>query len=475
MARAQQWNIGSTIPAPAGPAFITGVSASTSTQAGYFTASRGQPRLWVCDQNYGIVMSAGRWNGSGGGTYQQDYDNYCSQRAAQGINMLLIEPNGVANLHLFTNGNTWDNVSPWTNGTDAAGGLNPAYWTRVDYLLNAALANGITVFPLFDIFYATTPGGGTAFNGWTNSQFQAYGAAIGARYASQPNLMWLFGDDTFPTSFDGFFDQIRTGLAGAGDTHMQSALWESEYTSRYATDTNTQSAWGTAHAVFNSCYTYNAGYWIIEYAYGEVANQGASALLPVVWNDGMHYNGGPTYDNTWDRSMRQEVWWCLTAGARGVTTYDVHNYNWATAGDPATVTSAWFFANNLNTIVTAYQSWPEWYKLLPDLSSAFVTAGRGTRVSGIAAGNAGAAYEAAFTNSWVTASITPTGSLAVCYLPNSTTITCTTSMLATGWTAQWVDPITCATSSAGAGPTFNSTAKGSNSRGQPDWVLVFHP
>ena len=45
-------------------------------------------------------------------------------------------------------------------------------------------------------------------------------------------------------------------------------------------------------------------------------------------------------------------------------------------------------------------------------------------------------------------------------------------MMGSGWTAVWVDPITCATSSAGSGPTFNSTAKGNNSQGDPDWVLV---
>ena len=454
--------------------YITGVSASTSTQGGYFTDSNGQPKLWVCDEMYGLISSGGRWNGSGGGTYEQDFDSYCSERVAQGVSAVLVEPIGCADQgNVYVNGNTWDNVSPWTNGTDATGGLNETYWTRVDYLFNSALENGITVYPLFDIQYCTTPGGGTAFNGWTNSQYQAYGTAIGTRYASQPNLMWLFGDDTYPTAYDTYFDYIRTGLAAGGDTHLLSAMWESEYTSRYESDNNQETTWGTAHSDFNSCYTYNAGYWLIEYAYGEVANEGASALLPVVWNNGYHYQGGSTYSSTLDRAWRQEIWWCLTAGARGVTTYDVNTYNWDDASDPAAVTSAWSFVNCLPHVVSAYSSWPEWYKLLPDLSSAFVTAGRGTRVSGITAGDAGEAYEPAFTNSWVTASITPDGTLACCYLPNSATITVNTSMLASGWAAKWVDPITTATSSAGSGPTFNSTAKGTNSHGDPDWVLVF--
>ncbi len=459
-----------------GVPFIAGVSASTSTQAGYFTDSNGQPKLWVCDQPYGLVMSAGRWNGAGGGTWQQDYDNYFATRAAQGITVVLIEPIGCAtNGGVFVNGNTWDNVSPWTNGTDAGGGLNPAYWARIDYLLNSALAQGITVMPLFDIFYCTTAGGGTAFNGWTNAQFTTYGTAIGARYKNQPNLIWLFGDDTwFGLGWDAQFDAILAGLAAAGDNHVISVLWSPEMTSRYYTYDSTQAVWGTAHAQFNSCYTYNAGYYLVEYAYGEVANQGASSLLPPVWNDGVHYDGGTTYDHTNDRWWRQELWWCLTAGARGVTAYSINNFKWDSAGAPASVATDWSFANALPNITAAYQSWPGWNKLLPDLSSSFVTAGRGTRVAGKPSGS-GTVYEPSFANSWVTASITPDGTLAVCYLTNSVTITVNTALLAPGWAAHWIDPVNGAATSAGAGPTFNSTAKGNNSQGDPDWVLVFHP
>ena len=79
---------------PPGPPIITGVSASTSTQAGYFTDQFGQPRLLVWEEPYGLMTNAGRWNGSGGGTWQQDFDNFCSTRAAQGVTALMTEPIG---------------------------------------------------------------------------------------------------------------------------------------------------------------------------------------------------------------------------------------------------------------------------------------------------------------------------------------------------------------------------------------------
>lgn len=465
---------GQPIPqAASGPAFITGVSASTSTQAGYFTDQHGNPRLYVFDWMEALQTNGGRWNGSGGGTYQQDFDNYCSQRAAQGLTVFLVEliAGNAGTGGAFANGNTWDNVPPFNTGQDPTSGLNNAYWTRWDYLLGAALRNGLTVLPILDIEY--NGGTGLVYNGWTNTQFQAFGAALGTRYKNQPNLIWVCGDDSLPGVFDTSFDSWLTGLASSGDTHMVAALWEPEYTSRYKSDTNTAATWGINHSAYNFCYTYNCGYWIIEYAYGEVANAGATTLLTPAVSNGYHYQGGTAaYSSTFDRAVRQECWWTLASGGRGMLTYDVDVYDWG-SGSPAQVTGAWFFANNLHNIVTAFTSWPGWNLLIPDTASALVTAGRGTRATGFAAGGAGGFYEPAFTNDYVAASKTPGGALAVLYLPHSTTVTVNTALLAAGWAASWVDPITCATSSAGGGPTFNSTAKGNNSHGDPDWVLVF--
>jgi Putative collagen-binding domain of a collagenase len=72
----------------------------------------------------------------------------------------------------------------------------------------------------------------------------------------------------------------------------------------------------------------------------------------------------------------------------------------------------------------------------------------------------------------VAASITPSGSLAMLYLPNATTITINQSLMQSGYTATWVDPVSGATSPATPGSTYNSTAQGNNSQGDPDWVLV---
>jgi len=61
----------------------------------------------------------------------------------------------------------------------------------------------------------------------------------------------------------------------------------------------------------------------------------------------------------------------------------------------------------------------------------------------------------------------------VLYLPAHTTVTINQSLLAPGYTATWIDPVSGAKTSAATGATYNSTAKGTNSQGDPDWVLVF--
>jgi hypothetical protein len=205
----------------------------------------------------------------------------------------------------------------------------------------------------------------------------------------------------------------------------------------------------------------------------------ASPLTPV-YSDGYFYQGGSAYQGgsgatALDRAIRQDAWWAVTSGARGWNIGDEALWQW-TSGAPAALPAQWFAANNAGNIRALMESLTGWQTLVPDTSSVLVTAGRGTRGSQLASGGGGGQYEPATTNSFVSASRTPdTGSgsaLAVMYLPNATTITIDQTKLVSGYAASWVDPITGAKTSTTAGTTYNSTAKGNNSQGDPDWVLV---
>jgi len=453
--------------------YITGISASTSTQAGHFIDNLGQPKMYVTDWAQGMLTNIGRYSS---GNWQSDIDTYFSYRSAQGLtvhhDVMINCVDGAANL---ATGGTWDGVAPFNSGGDPTTGLNNTFWTRVDYMISSAASHGITVAWSIGLGYNWPTG--RPYGGWTTAQFTAFCTAIGARYPSSthPNILWLFGDDQDPgvTSIEDNWDTMLTALRANGANQPVSVEWETETTSRYDPNTGSPTSpnaatWGVNNAAYEIVYTYQIAYWMMEFAWKDVTF-GSPALLTPVQIDGEWYQGsGSSYYAPTDRQMRQEWWWTLTSGGRGFmaeanNVYAADNSSWLSNAQ-----TDWVFANNMGNIAIAFASWTNWYLLVPDLSSAFITAGRGTHAAFTTA-----QYGETFTNTWVTASITPDGTLAVAYLSNHTTITCTTSMLAAGWTAQWVDPITCATSSAGSGPTFNSTAKGSNSQGDPDWVLLF--
>ena len=70
--------------------YITGLGGTPG--AGWFTDNNGHPKLWVATETWGLPVNAGQWNGSGGGTVDQDYDNFFSQRAAQGFTVCMTDP-----------------------------------------------------------------------------------------------------------------------------------------------------------------------------------------------------------------------------------------------------------------------------------------------------------------------------------------------------------------------------------------------
>jgi Protein of unknown function (DUF4038)/Putative collagen-binding domain of a collagenase len=451
-----------------GPAYITGLDGVPGP--GWFTDNLGQPKLWVATETWGLPVRAGL---NSSGNWQGDMDDFFSQRAAQGFTACMTDPVWCASGTAY-HGNTWDGVTPLAGGSTnpSAAGLNGTFWTRVDYMLTSAAAQGITIGL---VIYNTGDdhGAGDFYDTWTATQWTAYGALLGARYAATPNLIWLAGNDDFSPFSDANFTAVKSGVTGAGDTHMWGAWYNPECTSRYDTSAGSSETWGVSNSAFNFCYSYNCNYWIIEYAYLEVADKGAATLLPAILGDGYFYNNssGAAYSSTLDRALRQEWWWALASGARGVTGEAENVYPW-TSGAAAAVTGDWFFANNAPHIVSAFTGLTGWHLLIPDTGNALITGGRGTRAAGLSSGGGGGQYEPAFTSSYVAASRVPDGTLAVLYLPNHTTITIDQAQMAAGYTAAWVDPVSGDASTTTPGSTYNSTAKGTNSAGDPDWVLV---
>ena len=453
-------------PAPLGPPVITGLAGGGT---GYFADQYGNPRLVWGDAPWALPGNAGRWNG---GNWRADFDGYVSARAAQGCTVIYTKPMGTTQSgNLDDKGSTFDALYPFQGGTPSTGvsnanpstGLTAAFWARIDYFLSSAAASGITVF-LNAIGYDSDFETLGPLAGKSAAEFQAYGAALGGRYAATANLVWMVADDYFGGA-DTNIAAFLTGLRGAGDTHVIAIENMPESDSRFDLGNSTVLAWGTAHAQFNFVYTYAPYYLGVEYAYAE------ASPVPVIGGDGYFYQNTSSYFASYDRGFRQDAWWALSSGARGAIHGDEGIWQWASTALAAT-SANWFWANSSKAIAAAFTSLPGWHLLIPDRASALVTSGRGTRGTPFASGGGGGTYEPAFTDTYVSASRVPDGSLAVIYMSHATTIGIDQSKMAPGYTATWIDPVSGAKTAATPGASYNSAANGNNSAGDPDWVLA---
>ena len=135
------------------------------------------------------------------------------------------------------------------------------------------------------------------------------------------------------------------------------------------------------------------------------------------------------------------------------------------------ISTNWFFVNNLPHIVSAFTALPGWQNLMPDLSNQLVTGGRGTRVTGYTAGRR-RPVRAGVHQLLRRGPQNHRTTLAVLYFPNSATITIDQPKLPSGYNAKWIDPVTGATQAAAKGSSYNSATPGNNLAGDPDWVLI---
>jgi len=468
-------------PAASGPAYITGI-ASDSTTGGYFHDQYGQPRFLMMDNPWAIIFNAGEWNG---GDWRADMSAYLTSKQAQGYTGAYCSAIGnLDNDGSYNNGNTWDNVPPFTGGGHPDAGLNNAYWQRVDYFISTAAACGITV--LLNIAYTAdgSSGNGNFASGaaldpatTTAAMYADYGTAVAQRYASAKNLIWMFGNDYYAT-VETQFGEIWSAVTATGDTHAMSVHVYPESDDRYDFENTSYGSSGSGFAAANAqwmwVYTYNVTYFGIEQSYGEHAAKGVPMLF-AMWGDGFFFDvGGLNITN--DQMIRQMAWWTLASGGRGMTGTSNDVWPWSSVSLSDSQTQNWY-ANVAGKVRAAYEALPGWHRLVPDTSSALVTAGRGTRSPGIASGSL---YDGG-TDNYVAASRTPdTGGgsqLAVIYGAKAWNITIDQTKMASSYTPTWIDPATGAAYAGTKGSTYNSGAADgskpvSNSQGDPDWVLA---
>ena len=447
--------------------YITGLAGGGT---GYFTDNAGSPRMVLGDAVWALPGNVGRWSS---GAWQSDYDAYFATRAGQGFTVAYCKPMGTTQSgNLDDQGKTFDALYPFqggapstgTSGANPSSGLTSAFWARIDYMLASAASNNITVF-LNAIGYSSDFDSGPGpLAGKSSSEFQAYGTALGNRYASTPNLAWLVADDYFSDN-DSLISAFLTGLRSAGDQHVITIENYPETTSRRDDSTSTTLAWGASNGQFNFAYSYNVTYFMIEKAYLE------ASPVPVIQGDGYFYQGGSSYSSSpaYDRAVRQDAWHALSSGARGIVTGDEATWQWASTAQ-ASAANNWWQKNSAGKIRAAIEALPGWHRLIPDTSSALITSGRGTHATGFTSGGGGGQYEVAVTDSYVTGSRTPDGSLALVYMSHAGTIGIDQSKMQRLYSAWWIDPVNGTRTQTATGSSY--TSSGSNSAGEPDWALA---
>jgi hypothetical protein len=385
---------------------------------------------------------------------------YFADRKADGFNTVLLSVFAGSQVFGRANFSTYDGIIPFTTPGDIST-PNPAYFQRVDDMINLAASYGLCVFlnPIENY------GWEAKFESSGPIKCAAFGNYIGNRYKTFPNIVWSHGNDyqDWPAA-DSVFLAIVNAIKAVDPLHTHTI--ELNYYNSMAFD---DPQWIAPVIDINWSYTYFPAY--VE----DLRCYAASPTTPYILGESIYeQETHPTTDSGTVANLRRQEWWTVCSGATG----QLYGSAWTDA-----FPTGW--QNNLDTpgamqlkYLTNLLAPLEWYNLVPDTAHAFVTSGFGTgynypgNPAGIPAkGTLGV-------DRFVTAAIAPDGRLGLAYLPTTTTITTSMGAFSGPVTAQWVDPSSgIATVIPGSpfAPTGSQqfTSPGNTSDGQKDWVLLF--
>ena len=387
---------------------------------------------------------------------ESDAASYLADRAAHGFNSLWVNLLCVRPQEGRPDGSLLDGTRPFTNAIPGTSYFdlttpNEAYFAHVDRVIRMAAANGIEVMldPLETAGLLQT----ALHNG--PARCRAYGQYLGNRYRNFPNLIWLNGNDLQTWSVatdDAVVTSVALGIRDRDTNHLQTI--ELNYQASSSLD---DPNWAFIVGL-NLAYTYYPTYAEVLHAYNQ------SARTPVFMGEAnFEFERNEATDGGSTRNLRLQEYWTMLSGATGQL-YGNH-YIWR-------FLPGWrSYLDSPGVVQIGYMEGlfgaRRWYDLVPDQTHAFVTAGYGSFAS---TGSITA-------NDYVTAALTPDGSLGMAYLPQGGTITVAMTRLRNPIIARWFDPSANTFAAIAGSPFPNAGARsfvppGRNSAGDPDWVLV---
>lgn len=421
---------------PAPPAYPLKPSANNR----YLVDQNNVPFLMVGDAPQALI----------GNLSVAQADAFMTNRQSYGVNTLWI--NLLCNSYTACNsdGTTFDGIPPFTTPGDLST-PNPAYFRRVDAMLNLAASKGIVV--LLDPIET---------GGWLDTlrdnglaKAHAYGRFLGRRYKNFPNIIWMHGNDFQSwrdSNNNALVIEVGKGIKAADTNHIQTAELD------YLVSATLDDAPMRRIVELNAVYTYEPTYAKIIQEY---KRPNFLPMFMVEANYEFEHNGGT--DGGSLPNLRKQEYWTMLSGTTGQLYASA--YSWRLDGD---------WANNLDTPGIQQFSYVRqlfearrWYDLVPDIAHEVVTAGYGrfSRTDPID------------TDTYATAAATPDGALAMAYLPSIRRIAVDMTKLSGPVTARWFDPTNNTFTAIAGSPLANSGTRhfippGNNSAGDGDWVLL---
>jgi len=416
---------------------------SVSANGRYLLDQDGHPYMIVGDSPHSLFVNL----------TEAEANEYFADRQAHGFDAAWIEILCDGYTGGNASGSTYDGIVPFTTPGDFST-PNPAYFKRVDDMLNLAAEHGITVF----LDPADTGGWMSEIeNNGPQNDFN-YGVYLGNRYKNFPNIIWISGNDfqswQNPTD-DADVSAIAKGIASVDHNHLQTVELNYEVSSSL----DDAATWGSIIKL-NLAYTYYPTYAEVLHAYNQ------TPTIPAFMGEANYEfedNNGVNPPSPY--VLRLQEYWTMTSGATGQI-YGNH-YTWDDgtnwADEQAHLDTVG--VQQLQYLNALFDSLP-WQNLVPDQSHTFVTAGYGTfsTTSPLAE------------NNYVSAAIDPDGTTGVAYLPQASTITVDMAEMSGTVTARWYDPTTGQYTTIGTFPnsgTQQFTSPGPHpSDGYDDWVLL---
>jgi hypothetical protein len=375
-----------------------------------------------------------------------DATTYLEDRRQKGFNAVIV--NLLEHMFAPNHPNNADGAPPFTATLPGMslldfGTPNEAYFAHADQILNIAAQKGILI--------ELTPaylGYGGGSEGWYQemkangtAKLSTYGAYIGNRYRSFPNILWVEGGDTDPSvaGIDPTYTRaVAAGIKSADPSHL--------HTVHGNNGNSPLDVWpGETWLDVSNVYTYplvNTRTPVYVNALIEYMHIGWKPFFLIESTYEGEYNATP-------QLIRQQAYEALLSGGMG------ENFG---SGPIWQFASGWQTALNgrgsndmaeLHNLFTTRH----WENLVPDAAHTFLTAGYGSSTS------------------YASAALTNDGKLGIIYAPTAAPLTVALARITGQVSARWYDPTSGAFIAASAsGSIFTPPAP--NAAGDPDWVLV---